>query len=813
MSLARLLRRSAGLAIVGLLAGALPPHAQDSGMTPVLLKEFVWRSIGPVNMGGRVDDVEAVESNPFIIYVGAATGGVWKTENNGVTWMPIFDDQPNLSIGDIAIAPSNSNVVWVGTGEANSRQSTSYGAGLFKSNDAGKSWNFMGLPDSGHIARIVIDPKDPNVVYVAAAGDVFKAHPERGLFKTIDGGKTWTKSKFVDDDTGFIDLAMDPSNSQILLAASYQRRRTVWGFNGGGPGSALWKTIDGGKTWKKLEGSGLPPYGQWGRTGIAISRSNPNVVYAMLEPGPVPAQSAGGGGSGAGGGQPAQDAPLDPTRPGIWRSDDKGATWKLVSNQNGRPMYYSQIRIDPKDPNTIYSCQQRLLKSTDGGKTFTSLPETFLGRVQDARFGSSVAPFDRPPFGELPPGHNDHHAMWIDPNNPRHILIGHDGGVDFSYDAGRTWEYKNSIPLGQFFRVAVDMRRPYYVYGGLQDTGVWGGPSRVRNDAGISKEHWFELAAGDGHHMGVDPTDWTTVYESISGGSGKDLWRFNLRTGEQTYISPTPPRRADDRQNDVALPLSGNLRTPIEPNEVLRYTWTPGFLLSPHNPRVLYFGANRLFKSYDRGDTWVAMKDLTKNVDRDKLQIMGVAGAQPMASKNDGTDQWGTIVAISESPMVPGLLWVGTDDGNLQLSRDGGDSWTSVADNAAKFPSYYYVVSVEASHFDTGTAYAAFDGHRSGDYKPYIFKTTDYGKTWTDLSSGLPARGHVNVVREDLSLAKIGSGPILGRLARICFVPSVSQLSAYPSAGLSAAWCIRIGFAFSRCASCAASRHRVNASP
>lgn len=695
-------------------------------------------------MGGRVDDIEAVESNPAVVYVGAATGGVLKTENNGATWMPVFDDQPNLSIGDIAIAPSNPNIVWVGTGEANGRQSSSYGGGLFKSTDGAKTWSFTGLGDSGNIGRIVIDPRDANVVYVAAAGDLFKADPERGLYKTTDGGKTWTKSKFVDDDTGFIDVAMDPSNSHLLIAASYQRRRTPWGFNGGGPGSALWKTTDAGRTWGKIAGGGLPPYGTWGRVGLTFSQSNPNVVYALIEPGPLPS------GGQAGGDECQRGKALpDPKRAGLWRSSDKGTTWSLMSNENVRPNYFSQVRTHPKDANTVYVLQRRLCKSSDGGKTFTFIPETVLGRMQDPRVGSVMTSFERDPSGELPANHGDHHAMWIDPGNPSRILLGHDGGVDFSYDSGRSWEDKNWLPLGQFYEVAVDMRRPYYVYGGSQDNGVWGGPSRVRNDAGISREHWFELAQGDGYHVAVEPTDWATIYESVSPAGGHHLWRFNLRTGEQTYIRPTPPRRSDERQNQVAVPIAGNLRTPLAPNEVLRWNVNPRVLISPHNPRVLYFGANRLFKSYDRGDTWMPMRDLTKDLDRDKLKIMGVASSEPMASKNDGVRGWGTIVAVAESPVVPGVLWVGTDDGNLQVSRDGGVSWTNVADNAVKFPTYYYVEYVEASHFDAGTAYAAFDGHLSGDFKPHLFKTTDYGNTWTSISSNLPERGHVNVIRED----------------------------------------------------------------
>jgi len=729
----------AALVCAGALGLRSSLAAQGAVDTSALLKEFVWRPIGPANMGGRVDDVEAVASNPAVIYVGAATGGVWKTTNNGTTWLPVFDHEPNLSIGDIAIAPSDPNVVWVGTGEANSRQSTSYGGGIFKSTDAGKSWTAMGLADSGVIGRIIVDPRDPDVVYVAVAGDVFKSDPERGLYKTVDGGKTWTKSKFIDDDTGFIDVAMDPSNSRVLVAASYQRRRTDWGFNGGGPGSALWKTTDAGRTWKKLDGGGLPPYGNWGRAGLAYAASNPKIVYAMIEPGP---QSFGG----------AAPTALDPTRAGIWRSDDGGATWTLTSNQNGRAMYFSQIRVDPKNPDVVYTMQRELFKSTDGARTFSTVPDSVLARLQDFRQAPTlVAPFERDYAGPLPASHPDHHAMWIDPSNPRHLIIGHDGGVDFSWDAGNTWQAQDWMPMGQFYAVAVDMRQPYYVYGGAQDNGVWGGPSHVRNAGGITNAHWYELAAGDGYHVLVDPTDWATVYASVSGNGGQHIWRFDLRTGGQRYIRPTPPRQADDRRAQVALPLQGNIINvdQLARDETLRYNWVPGFAMSPHDPRTIYFGANRLFISHDRGDSWTATKDLSKNINRDTLSIMNVSGSQPMTAKNDGVAGWGTIVAIAESPVVPGVLWVGTDDGNLQVSRDDGGTWTNVADNAAKFQGYYYVTSVEPSHVDAATAYAAFDGHHSGDYKPYLFKTTDYGRTWTSISTGLPPHGHINVVRQD----------------------------------------------------------------
>ncbi len=736
---ARVVRR--GTLAVAVVAVALPAQVPNRAE---LLHDFAWRSIGPANLGGRVDDIEAVPGNPDIVYVGGANSGVWKTANGGTTWVPVFDAQPNLSIGDIAIARSNPNIVWVGTGEANARQSTTYGAGVYKSIDAGRTWSFMGLRNSGHIGRILVDPRNANVVMVAALGDLFKPDSQRGLYRTTDGGRTWTKAKYIDENTGFTELAMDPSNSNILLAASYQRRRTAWGYNGGGPGSALWRSVNGGRTWTRVEGGGLPPYGNWGRVGLDFSRSNPNIVYAVIEPGPVTGGRGGRGGRGA-----APGGPPDPQRPGLWRSEDTGRTWHLVSNEDGRPIYFSQVRVDPKDPNTLFILERTLAHSTDGGRTFTAVPEAMLARLQNPDQPSVVPPWQHGPGDAFPASHPDHHAMWIDPSNPHHIWLGHDGGVDYSADGGRSWRYVNWMPIGQFYEVAADMRQPYWVWGGAQDSGIWGLPSRVRNGGGITNEHVSELALGDGYHVLSDPTDWATVYAEVSGNGGQHIWRYNLRTGEQKYIRPTPPRRPGQGGQAVAVGPAGNIVTPLPPDEALRFNWNPGLAMSPHNPDILYFGANRLFTSYDRGDSWVASPDLTKHLDRDSLSIMGVPGSSPMSSKNDGVAQWGTIVAVTESPVMPGVLWVGTDDGNLQVSRDGGATWTNVADNAAKFPTPYYVDAIEASHKSAGTAYASFDGHRAGDYRPHLYRTTDFGTTWTDLSTSLPERGHINVVRED----------------------------------------------------------------
>src|SRR5262250_961619 len=505
--------------------------------TDPMLKRFVFRGIGPASMGGRVDDIAAAESNPYIVYIGFATGGVWKSTNNGTTFQPIFETYSTASIGDIAIAPSDPNVVWVGTGEANNRQSSSFGDGIYKSTNGGQTFSKMGLEDSQTIARIVIDPKDPNIVYVAVLGHLFGPNKERGVYKTADGGKTWNNVKFIDEDTGFTDLVIDPSDSKTLYAASYQRRRTSWGFNGGGPGSGIWKTVDAGKTWKKLDGGGLPE-GLLGRIGIDVSRSNPNVVYAQMEvgasvgtggeeqtfggqaaasPSPSPSASASPVAAASPAASPTP-TPLDPKKPGVWRSDDKGKTWRIVSNENNRPMYYSQIRVDPSNSENVFVGGLNFSRSTDGAKTFKSLQPGIA--------------------------HSDHHAIWIDPKNGKHIMIGNDGGLDVTYDQGDTWEYVNTgIVATQFYAIAVDMRRPYYVYGGLQDNGSWGGPSQTRSlQAGITNADWYRVGGGDGFYAQVDPTDYNTVYAESQGGA---MQRLDLRTGRSVSIRPrgVPQRR------------------------------------------------------------------------------------------------------------------------------------------------------------------------------------------------------------------------------------------------------------------------------
>jgi photosystem II stability/assembly factor-like uncharacterized protein len=725
----------------------LPPPINQSDDR--ILKPFVWRPIGPANMGGRIDDIAIVESNPSVIYIGLATGGIWKSTNNGTTWTPIFEKYPVSSIGDIAIAPSNPDIIYVGTGEPNNRQSSSFGAGVYKSIDGGHSFEDIGLKETQSIARIVVHPKDPNIAYVAALGHLFGPNQERGLYKTTDGGKTWTNTKFIDEDTGFTDVVIDPANPNILIAASYQRRRTPWGFNGGGPGSGMWKTTDGAKTWTKLTGHGLPSHPIIGRIGLDIARSKPSTIYASIEVGPSGGTGAGvnddgalvqpGQRGGGGGGRGQAPAPPDPTKSGVWRSDDGGKTWRFLSNQGDRWMYYSQVRVDPTNPEIAYQGGAPFFKTVDGGKTWRT--------VQG-----------------IP--HSDHHAIWINPKNGNHLVIGNDGGLDASYDQGDTWEYVNTVPVGQFYAVSADMRKPYVVCGGLQDNGSWCGPSATRSSNGILNSDWYRVGGGDGFYTQNDPSDWTLLYSESQDGSTN---RVDLRSGRSNSIRPrgpgqvgrgaAPPAAAGETPDPAAQAAlaaqfgfggspNGNVVPTPPPGTNYRFYWNTPFMLSSHNPRTVYLGGDRLFRSYDRGDTWMASADLTKNIGRNDRPIMGVAGTAPMASKHDGAASYSNIVTVGESPLVPGVIWVGTNDGNLQVSRDSGNTWKNVVDKVPGVPGETHVSRVEPSHYDAGTCYVTFDNHRTDDHKPYVFMTTDFGETWSSIAANLPP-GNVNVIRED----------------------------------------------------------------
>ena len=653
-----------------LLGGAQKKESVQPGLAipEKFLEDLKWRCIGPANMGGRIDDFAVVEGNPDIIYAGTASGGLWKTTNNGVTWEPIFDGETTSSIGDVAVAPSSPDIVWVGTGEANNRQSSSWGDGVYKSEDGGRTWKNMGLRDTHHIGRIVVHPANPDIVYVAALGRLWGPSKERGLFRTTDGGKTWLNTRFIDESTGFIDVAIDPENPSTLYAAAFQRQRTAYGFSGGGPGSGLYKTTDAGNTWVRLT-NGLPE-GAIGRIGLDIYRRNPSIVYAVIEH----------------------------KEGGIYRSEDKGATWKKMSSTNPRPMYYSQVRIDPNNDQRIWVMGAQMYVSDDGGKTFRT------DIVQEI--------------------HSDHHAMWINPADSDHMILGSDGGIQISYDRGRTWDFINTLPLAQFCEVGFDMRKPYFVYGGLQDNGSWGGPSATWTSAGITNDEWVRIGGGDGFFTQVDPSDHNTIYAESQDGF---LFRFELRSGESKSIRPEP---ADEK-------------------ETYRFNWNTPILVSPHNPKKILCGGNRLFISRDRGDNWEATSDLTTQTDRDKLRIMGVVPDANTLSRNDGVSHYGTITTISESPLREGVLYVGTDDGLIQVSRDDGKTWKNVTSPPSLVPKNTYISRVEASHFSEGRVYASLDGHRGNDFKPYVLVSEDFGGSWKILSSRLPEFGTVSVVRED----------------------------------------------------------------
>ena len=636
------------------------------------LKNLQWREIGPAIMGGRIDDFAVVESDPSIAYVGAASGGIWKTTNGGTTWEPVFDNETSSSIGDLAIAPTDPSIVWAGTGEPNNRQSSSWGVGIYKSADTGKTWTNMGLAESHHIGRVVIHPTNPDEVYVAALGHLWGPNKERGVYKTTDGGKTWTQSLFVNEDTGVVDIAIDPQSPDTLYAAAYQRRRTAFGFNGGGPSGGIYKTTDGGATWKKLT-KGLPyaEGGDVGRIGLAIYRRNPNIVYAVV-------QHAKGG---------------------AFRSEDRGETWTKMGDTNPRPSYYSEIVVDPNNDLRIWELGAPIYFSEDGGKTF----------VQTR--GSRI--------------HGDYHTLWINPRNSNHMIAGTDGGIHWTYDGGRNWDYGNTLALGQFYEIGVDMRKPYFICGGLQDNGSWCGPSATLFTQGITNDDWFRVGGGDGFYVQVDPTDPAIVYIESQDGN---VNRRDLRTNEARSIRPQPK----------------------EGEPQYRFQWNSPIVISAHDAKTIYYGGNFLFKSANRGDTWTKLGgDLTTGADRNKMPILGRMSDKDMLSRHDGVQQWPCITTISESPLTSSVLWAGTDDGNLQVTRDAGKTWKNVAEKVPGVPKGTYVSRVVASKFAEGTAYVTFDGHRSNDFNIYVFTTADYGETWKAISNGIKTEdGTLNVIRE-----------------------------------------------------------------
>ncbi|HYE87694.1 MAG TPA: hypothetical protein VEA16_15130, partial [Vicinamibacterales bacterium] len=628
-----------------------------------------FRNIGPAVMSGRVDDLAVLESNPAVFYVGTASGGLWKTVNNGTTWTTLFDDLDDVvSIGDIAINPNNAETVWVGSGENNNRQSGSWGNGVYKSIDGGRTWKNMGLASSKHIARIIVDPVDHDVVYVAALGSLWGAGGDRGIYKTTDGGLTWTRIHFVNDDTGATELVMDPSDNKVLYAATYQRRRATWGFNGGGLGSAMWKSSDAGRTWTKLT-QGVPG-GPLGRIGMDVYRSNPNILYARIE---------------------------HEKESGTYRSDDAGKSWRKMSDTNPRPMYFSQIRIDPNNDLRIYVLGVQIHISDDGGKTWIE-------------------------NGAL---HSDHHAMWINPKNSNHIIDGNDGGVGISWDKGATWEAIYNMDLGQFYHVTYDMETPYNVCGGLQDNYTWCGPSAVRSRTGIANDQWFQIHGGDGFEAQIDPKNSRIIYAESQDGN---ISRIDKVSNERKTIRPLPARGE--------APYRWNWNTPI--------------LMSPHDPATIYVGANFVFKSTDRGHSWTKISpDLTTQTDRDGLRLMGMTGKETTIARNDGVQSYGNIVQLVESPKTAGVLYAGTDDGQVHMTRDGGKTWTNITTRFPGVPKNAYVSRLSASAHDVNVVYATFDNHRADDYGTYVYASVDGGNNFRSIGEGIPKGHTITAMAED----------------------------------------------------------------
>ena len=630
-----------------------------------------FRSIGPAVASGRVISLAVNPKNTHEFYVGVASGGVWKTINSGTTWTPVFENEGSYSIGWVTLDPNDPTVVWVGTGESNSQRSVGYGDGIYRSDDAGKSWKNLGLKKSEHIGRIAIDPRDSKVVYVAAEGPLWGPGGDRGLYKSTDAGKTWKAALTISENTGVVDVTLDPSNPDIVYAAAYQRRRHVFTLIDGGPESAIYKSTDAGTTWNKLK-SGLPTV-DMGRIGLSVSPADPNVVYATIE-------AADGKG-------------------GVFRSLDKGATWARQNEFNSGAMYYGQIIADPKNVDRIIIMSVQMRESLDGGKTLHTINEKNH--------------------------HGDNHAIWIDPNNTKHCLLGSDGGVYESFDGFATWQFKANLPTVQFYDVAVDNATPFYnVYGGTQDYFTWGGPSHTRSAHGIVNSDWYTVTDGDGFHATVDPEDPNTVYGEAQYGA---LVRYDKKTGEELFIQPQPGKG--------------------EPP--LRWNWDSALLISPHSHTRVYFAANKLFRSDDRGDTWRAISpDLTRQIDRNKLPVMGKVWGPDAVAKNTSTSFYGNIVALSESPVKEGLLYVGTDDGLVQVTQDGGASWTKY-DKFAPVPDMAYVSRLAASRFDANTVYATFENHKYSDFKPYVMKSTDAGKTWSSITGDLPENGPTLAFAED----------------------------------------------------------------
>ena len=635
-------------------------------------KNFKPRSIGPAGMSGRVTAIDALHNNPDIIYLGTASGGVWKTENGGSNWQPMFDEQPILNIGAVAIQQSNPSVVWAGTGEGNPRNSLNLGGGIYKSLDAGKTWKLMGLEKTKNIHRVIIDPGDGNIVYVAAIGNPYSEHSERGVYKTTDGGDTWKLVLHTNDTSGCAELVMDPSNPNKLIANMWQHRRTPYSFKSGGPGSGLYITFDGGKNWKKLgKKEGLPD-GDYGRIGITISASEPKRIYAMVEA----------------------------AKNGLYKTDDGGFKWDLVNSSAGdvtnRAFYFQDIRVDPLNENRLYNINQMISMSEDGGKTFQNVI----------------------PYSGI---HPDHHAFWIHPTNPNFIIDGNDGGIGISRDRGRTWKFDEQLPVGQFYHINVDNEIPYHIMGGMQDNGSWRGPAYTWMEGGIKNYFWDNLWGGDGFDVAPDPQDANWVYAMAQKGK---LGRYNVATGEQNSLQPPIP----------------NLKTR------LRFNWNAAFAQAPEDANTIYYGSQFVHKSTNKGFTWqIISPDLTTNDTAQQKQDQNGG----LSLDITGAENYNTILCIEPSVKDKNILWAGTDDGNVQLTKDGGKTWVNFRGKIVGMPVGAWIAQIRASRYNAAEAFVVCNDYRRGDFKPYIFRTKNYGQTWELMLNENKVKGYALCMIQD----------------------------------------------------------------
>ncbi|MGH9432669.1 MAG: VPS10 domain-containing protein [Terriglobia bacterium] len=631
-----------------------------------------FRDLGPGTAGGRVTAIVGIAGNLEIYYVGTAGGGVFKTIDGGLQWKAIFEHEATGSIGALALDPSNSSTIWAGTGEANIRNDLIDGHGVYVSHDAGHSWKFIGLGDAGQISDIAVDPRNPNEVFVGVLGHAWAPNTDRGVFRTTDGGKTWQKVLYVDDTTGVANLVMQPGNPNVLYAAMWQFRRYPWTLNNGGPGSGIYRSADGGDTWKKLT-EGLPA-GPYGRIALAVAPTNPNHLYALI----------------------------DAKKGMLWQSMDMGDHWTAVSNNHGldvRPFYFSRILVSPANENKIYTLSFNLMESDDGGKT---------ARAIDRHV------------------HPDHHALWIDPKNPDRMIQGNDGGVFLSTDGGKTWRFLDGLPIEQFYQVAADSRSPYNLCGGLQDNNSWCGPSSDIGGRSDSSLRWYTVVGGDGEYAVPAPSDPNIIYTDSQDGF---IERLDLTTHLSRFVRPSVDSVEEMKPSALKY----------------RFNWTSPIAVSPTDANTVYLGANVLFKSTDGGQHWTAISDdLTRN-DKSKQPVAG----EPISHDVSGAETYDTILSITLAPTDPKVIWVGTDDGLVQVTRDGGKHWTNVTSQIPGAPAWAMVYQLGVSPFDAGTAYAAFDGHKLDDHKPYVYRTSDYGQTWQKITTGLPGDEPIHVVRED----------------------------------------------------------------